>query len=137
LNTLVISLIDQDFVLRTLTLVASAPLDTSHAEIALTLMRGDVRSNAITGAFACIDGAVMGTTTAFTNTATIFSDEDFTRAGLEAFAAIAVPEPGTILLLGFGLLGAMGLRRKFAGVGFLIKWRQAEKALYEHLRPVA
>ncbi len=113
-NQLVISLAHQDFVAGTQTFIASTPLNTEHDEIALTLTRGSTSSNAITGSFAYIDGGVPGSVTTFANTTNIFSDENFTRAGFEAFLIVptAVPEPSAILFLVPGLVGLGAVRRR-------------------------
>ena len=112
LNQLLILLQHQDFVNGTETFVEAMALDTGHAGIALTLTKGNAGSNLITGSFAYIDGGVMGSPTTFANTTSIFGDEDFTRAGFEAFVLTEVPEPTTILLLGSGLIGLAGYGRK-------------------------
>ena len=109
-NLLGIGLQQQDFVSHTITNFGGMLLVTGHEQIALTLTRGDVNSNAVTGSFAYIDGGVVGPVTTFASTASIFSDETFTRAGFEANAP--VPEPSAMLFLVPGLVGLAAVRRR-------------------------
>lgn len=95
--------IDFDFVLGTATGIASTSLDPLHDQIALTLTRGDVATNAISASFTYIDGGVPGPTTTFAAAAQIFNGENWTRAEFEFVSP--VPEPSALLLLGAGLAG--------------------------------
>ncbi len=112
-NLLMVQLAHLDFVAGTVTVIDQIPLDTAHEQIALTLTRADTSTDAITGSFYYIDGGIAGLTLAFGNTMDIFHGENFTRAEFEAFTPVEVPEPGTMLLLGSGLIGLWGARRKF------------------------
>jgi hypothetical protein len=112
-NQLVIQLAQQNFVSDTLTIIESTPLVTSpsYNQIALTLARGDLSSDAVTGSFYYLDSGVMvGSVTTFADTASVFSNEDFTQAGFAAYAA--VPEPSAMLFLVPGLVALVGVRRR-------------------------
>jgi hypothetical protein len=113
-NQLEILLDEQDFVSHTFTFIESTPLVTSSSynQIALTLTRGDVSSDAVTGSFYYLDSGVpvVGSLTTFADTASIFSDDNFTRAGFSA--GVAVPEPSAMLFLVPGLVALVGVRRR-------------------------
>ncbi len=106
----IVSLEHVNFVTGTTTFVDQATLDPTHDKIALTLTKADANSDVITGSFAYIDGASMGAAYTFTDTLSIFGDEAFTRAEFEAI--VRVPEPATMLFLGSGLLGLVGLKKR-------------------------
>jgi hypothetical protein len=99
-----------NFATNTITLLGETPLvPDSHTTISLMLTKGSTSSDAVT-AFYAYDG---GSFTQLPGTMNIFNGEDFTRAQFIAFEPAPVPEPSTMLLLGSGLLGLWGARKKF------------------------
>ncbi len=111
-NNLTVQFRELDFVLGTVTTIESVPLEMTHDQIWLNLMRDDVSSNAITASIAYIDGGVMGTVMTSPNTIDIFDGENFTRA--EFIARTVVPEPisSTLFIVGGATLGYRQWRRK-------------------------
>jgi hypothetical protein len=107
-NTLEIQLAHLDFVGHTVGIIDSIVLAPNHDTISLRLEKKDSISKTITGSYAYDNGNFIE----FDNTMDIFNGETFTRAEFEAFTPAPVPEPGTMLLLGSGLLGLWGFRKK-------------------------
>ncbi|HUJ88766.1 MAG TPA: PEP-CTERM sorting domain-containing protein, partial [Syntrophorhabdales bacterium] len=63
-----------------------------------------------------VSGSVNGTVPASPNpySLSIYTEIDHKGAGITSFDAnLTVPEPTTLLFLGFGIVGLVGLRRKF------------------------
>lgn len=104
---------------QTVTIIDSATLDAlPHDQIAFMLSRDDLGTNAITASYAYVDGVFGGNWeslawTSFGNTVDIFHGEDFTQAVFLASEFAPVPIPGAVWLLGSGMIGLVGLKKKF------------------------
>jgi NDP-sugar pyrophosphorylase family protein len=69
-----------DFVTGVTTVLGTAPLETNHQQILLTLSKNDAGSDAISASFAYVDGGSVGAPTTFPTTTDIFHGENYTRA---------------------------------------------------------
>jgi len=94
--------------------LSSVPLDSSpHEQVMLSLnYDASLSNNAVTAAYAYIDGDTMGTINQMGNSTDIFHGEDWTRANL--VARTVVPVPAAVWLFGSGLVGLIGLARRKA-----------------------
>ena len=88
------------------TAVTASPFD----QITLTLSHA-AGSNQVSASWAYLLGGVLQGTGAFAPTATLFSDEPFTRASFMVSAPVPEPETWAMLLAGLGMLGFMSRRR--------------------------
>ena len=89
------------------------PLDLAHEQILLALDHPNPNTDTIFGRYLYIDGGVDGPLNSFGPTFDIFDGELFTRASFGANALVsAIPEPGTLALLGFGLIGLLAQSRR-------------------------
>lgn len=79
-----VSFIRADATANTFTVLATALVDASHQQIALTLSRPTTTNNQIVASFAYVDGGVQGPTTPFPVSSTIFHNENFIRAAFFA-----------------------------------------------------
>ena len=91
-------------------------LELGHDQIILALDHPNANTNTIFGRYLYLDGGVDGALHSFVPTFNIFDGELFTRAGFLALHNIptVVPEPGTLALLGFGLIGLLARSRRRA-----------------------
>ncbi len=92
------------------------PLDLGHDHIILALDHPDPNTDTIFGRYLYVDGGIDGPLNSFVPTFDIFDGELFTRGSFRANHAIpqAIPEPGTLALLGFGLIGLLARSRRRA-----------------------
>lgn len=87
--------------------------DVTNDQLLLQLDKLSAGSNLITASFTYFDvDNLTSFSMTFGPTDSIFNGEDWTRAGF--FARVAVPEPGTLAILGLGLAGLGFLRRRRA-----------------------
>lgn len=82
----------------------------TNDQISLTLSRLNTGTNDITASFAYGTGGVFGSITTLATTATIFNDQNYTRAQFTATGP--VPVPAAVWLFGSGLLGLIGIARR-------------------------
>jgi hypothetical protein len=92
--------------------LSSVLLDQSpHDQIMLSVnYDASLSINAVTAAYAYVDGGTMGTINSMSGSTDIFNGEDWTRAQL--VARTVVPVPVSIWLFGSGLVGLIAVARR-------------------------
>ncbi len=100
---------EASFVDSTFNPIDSMLLESGHDQIMFELMRADTNTKAVTASFAYIDSGIMGTSQPLTGSATIFNEENWTRA--QFISRTVVPIPAAVWLFGSGLIGLIGLAR--------------------------
>lgn len=99
-----------DFIADTVSVLEQVDLNpTGGDQISLMLSRTSA-TGPISASFAYGTVGVFGSSTNFTATKSIFSDEDFTRAQFQAVTPI--PLPAAVWLFGSGMLGLIGIARR-------------------------
>ena len=106
-----ISFYQQNYVLGTVNLLDSTNLlSTPFDQVQLVLSHA-ANSNQVSASWTYLLGGVAQGIGSFSSTATLFSDEPFTRASLMVSAPIPEPESWALMLAGLGMIGAIARRR--------------------------
>lgn len=107
-----VQFIEANFEAGTVSIIDGTALQTANDQIALTLTRPDVSSNAVFAAFAYGNGGVFGDLQTFANTVDIFEGENWTRAQFVAREVVPIPAALPLLVSALAGLGLLGCPRR-------------------------